>query len=420
MHVLWFTGVQLPAVSGTGLNRAGWQEGLRQALYQENPDLKLSIASFGSESYQPFEVENATYYNILREQLPVNRWKRMQESWKHRTFRSVDLSRILAVYQEVQPDMVFIFGTENPFGLLSDHFPVPTVISIQAVISGLVDNLFNGLTKNLMIQEFFSRETIIGQGIFHKWWTQKKHTRIEKEIYRKNNYFCGRTEWDHEWMKCLNSGARYFHIDRVLRDVFYHAEWDIGSSFEHRIFSLCGNAPFKGGITLVRALAYLIQDGNDQIKLRLAGVDSNSKIGKFICEMMKKFDLEDQVDLLGRLNSQQIIAEMQAARIFVLPTHMDNSPNSLAEAMILGMPCIASNAGGIPSMINDGVDGLLYPHTESVTLAEKIKTLISDPSSAQSLGRNARKIALERHNPSRIAKETMAVYDEVLNSEGDR
>ncbi len=111
MHVLWFTGVQLPAVSGTGLNRAGWQEGLRQALYQENPDLKLSIASFGSESYQPFEVENATYYNILREQLPVNRWKRMQESWKHRTFRSVDLSRILAVYQEVQPDMVFIFGT---------------------------------------------------------------------------------------------------------------------------------------------------------------------------------------------------------------------------------------------------------------------------------------------------------------------
>ena len=419
MHVLWFTGVQLPAVSGVGLNRAGWQEGLRQALYRENPDLKLSIASFGPESYKPFEVENATYYSILREQVPVNRWKRMLESWKHRTFRSVDLTRVLAVYQEVQPDMVFIFGTENPFGLLSNRFSVPTIISIQAVINGLVDNLFSGHPKNLMIREFFSRETIIGQGIFHKWWVQKKHTRIESEIYRKNKFFCGRTDWDHEWMKCLNSGARYFHIDRVLRDVFYHAEWDLGSSVEHRIFSLCGNASFKGSITLIQALAYLKQDGNDQIKLRLAGVDSSSKVGKYICEMMKKFDLADQVDLLGRINSQQIIAEMETARIFVLPSHMDNSPNSLAEAMIVGMPCIASNAGGIPTMINDGVDGLLYPHNESKTLAGKIKTLISDPTSAQSLGRNARKIALERHDPSRIAKETIAVYDEVINSEGD-
>jgi len=420
MHVLWFTGVQLPAVSGVGLNRAGWQEGLRKALHRENPDLKLSIASFGPESYKPFEDENATYYSIFREPLPVNRWKRMGESWKHRTFRSADLTRIMAVYQEVQPDMVFIFGTENPFGLISDHFSVPTVISIQAVISGLVDNLFNGLTKKMLVQEFFSRETIIGQGIFHRWWSQKKHTRIEKEIYRKNKYFCGRTDWDHEWMKCLNPGARYFHIDRVLRDVFYRAEWDLGSSSEYRIFSLCGNAPFKGGITLVRALAYLKQDGNDQIKLRLAGVDSNSTVGKYISEMTKKFDLEDQVDLLGRLNSQQIIDEMQDARIFVLPTHMDNSPNSLAEAMTLGMPCIASNAGGIPSMINDGVDGVLYPHPEPATLAEKIKTLLSDPSTAQTLGRNARKIALERHDPSRIAKEIMEMYNEVLNSEGDR
>ena len=410
----------MPAVSGVGLNRAGWQEGLRKALHRENPDLKLSIASFGPESYKPFEVENATYYSIFREPLPVNRWKRMGESWKHRTFRSADLTRIMAVYQEVQPDLVFIFGTENPFGLISDHFSVPTVISIQAVISGLVDNLFNGLTKNMLVQEFFSRETIIGQGIFHRWWSQKKHTRIEKEIYRKNKYFCGRTDWDHEWMKCLNPGARYFHIDRVLRDVFYRAEWDLGSSSEYRIFSLCGNAPFKGGITLVRALAYLKQDGNDQIKLRLAGVDSNSTVGKYISEMTKKFDLEDQVDLLGRLNSQQIIDEMQDARIFVLPTHMDNSPNSLAEAMTLGMPCIASNAGGIPSMINDGVDGVLYPHPEPATLAEKIKTLLSDPSTAQTLGRNARKIALERHDPSRIAKEIMEMYNEVLNSEGDR
>ena len=78
MHILWFTGVQLPAVTGEDLNRAGWQEGLRQALFRVYPEIKLSIASFGSDNYPPFTVENAAYYNIYRQPTLENRWKRGQ------------------------------------------------------------------------------------------------------------------------------------------------------------------------------------------------------------------------------------------------------------------------------------------------------------------------------------------------------
>ncbi len=418
MHVLWFTGVQLPAVTGAGLNRAGWQEGLRQALFRFYPDLKISIASFGSESYDLFQVENATYYNIFREGQTGNRWRRVLESWKHRTFKQEELTRIMEIYESVKPDLVFIFGAENPYGLLTDDFSVPTVISIQAVINGLVDNLFCGLTGWQLIREFFSRETVIGQGIFHKWWSQKKHARVERQIYQRNKYFCGRTDWDHNWMTRLNPAARYFHIDRVLRRPFYKAVWDIESSTDNQIFSLCGNAPFKGGITLIRALAYLKMNGHDQIRLRLAGVDPDSSVGKYISEILRDTGMENQIDLLGRLNPEQIINEMKTARVFVLPSHMDNSPNSLAEAMILGMPCIASNAGGVSSMIDDGHDGLLYPHTEIKTLAEKIKLLMKDHSLARSAGKNARESALERHNPSYIAGLTLAMYQEVLSLEG--
>ena len=60
MRVLWFTGVQLPAVTGEGLNRAGWQEGLRKALEDYAPEIEIVIASFGSEAYAPFTAGNAT------------------------------------------------------------------------------------------------------------------------------------------------------------------------------------------------------------------------------------------------------------------------------------------------------------------------------------------------------------------------
>lgn len=418
MNVLWFTGVQLPAVTGAGLNRAGWQEGLRRALYRYYPDLKISIASFGSESYEPIRAENATYYNIFRDQKSRNRWQRILDNWKHRSFKQEDLPRILEIYKLVQPDLVFIFGTENPFGLLTDQFSVPTVISIQAVINGLVGNMFYGFTGRQLLREFFSRETIIGQGTFHKWWSHKKHARVERQIYQQNKYFCGRTNWDHNWMTRLNPGARYFHIDRVLRDSFYKEEWELESSMENRIFSLCGNAPFKGGITLVRALAHIKKNGNDQIRLRLAGVDPDSTVGIYIAEILKQTGMENQVDLLGRINPDQIITEMKTARIFVLPSHMDNSPNSLSEAMILGMPCIVSNVGGVPSLVRDGKDGLLYPHTDLRALAKKIGQLNNNPSLARSLGKSAREIAQGRHDPSHIVKQTLAMYQEVLSSEG--
>ena len=407
-------------MTGAGLNRAGWQEGLRQALTRSYPDLKISIASFGSDDYQPIRKENVTYYNIFRGPVKGNRWQRVVESWKHRTFNQEDLSRIVEIYNLVEPDLVFIFGTENPFGLLADKFAAPTVISIQAVINGLVENLFFGLTGSQLIREFFSRQTLAGQGIFHKWWSQKKHARIEKQIYQRNKYFSGRTDWDQSWMKKLNPEAIYFHVDRVLREPFYKASWELKGSYDQRIFSLCGNAPFKGGITSARSLAYLKKKGSDQIKLRLAGVDPDSSVGLYINEILQENGMENQIDLLGRLNPDQIITEMKEARVFVLPSHMDNSPNSLAEAMILGMPCIASNAGGIPSIFQENMDGLLYPHNDIQALAEKITLVLNDSELALSLGDHARKQAQERHNPSRIAKSVLSMYQKVLSLEGAR
>ena len=417
MHILWFTGVQLPAVTGEDLNRAGWQEGLRQALFRVYPEIKLSIASFGSDNYPPFTVENAAYYNIYRQPTLENRWKRLINNWKHITYAQEELERIIEVYDSIQPDLVFIFGTENPFGLLASQFSVPAVVSIQAVLHGLVERILYGFSTVELLKELFSRETVMGTGIFHRWWALRKYLREEEIIYNSCRYFTGRTEWDKTWLKRLNPSATYFHIDRVLGDLYYQADWNLQQSNRDQIFTVSSNAPFKGGITLVRALVILKQRGYDNIQLRIAGINPASKVGKYIKKLVDKYNLQNQVTLLGRLQPGVIVKEMRQARLFVLPSHMDNSPNSLAEAMLLGMPCIASNAGGIPSMLKNRVEGILYNHRDIHALADAMEKILGDSELASSLGAQARKTAQIRHDPEKIARDTYHVYQEVLSSQ---
>ena len=415
MRILWFTGVQLPAVTGKDLSRAGWQEGLRRALNHYYPDLQLIIASFGTETYQPFSVENATYYNIYRKPVPNSRWKRIIKNWKHKPFDQEELNRCFDLYEQVKPDLVFIFGTENPFGLLSNRFDVPAVISIQAVFQGLVLRLFSGLSTLELLKEFFSKDTVLGKGPFHRWWTLKKYSRIEEKIYHRCQYFTGRTDWDRSWLNRLNPNATYFHIDRVLGDNYYHVNWNFPDSQENLIFSVSSNASFKGGITLVRALAELKSRGFEDIQLRLAGIDQASNIGKHISRIVKIHELHHQISMLGRLSQADIVAEMLKARLFVLPSHMDNSPNSLAQAMILGMPCLASDAGGIPSMLRDNEEGILYHHNDINALADQIERFFCEPDRALKLSIQARKTAQVRHDPERIAREMYLTYQEVLS-----
>ncbi len=183
MRILWFTGVQLPAVTGKKLDRAAWQEGLRKALNRYHPDLKLFIASFGAVQYDPFTDENATYYNIFREPPPGSRWKRLIKNWGHKTYQDDELGRCQQIIDFVQPDLIFIFGTENPFGLLADRLQVPVIISIQAVLSDLITHIFRGLTWVELLREIFSRKTLLGEGLLHRYLQLRILVKMEELIY---------------------------------------------------------------------------------------------------------------------------------------------------------------------------------------------------------------------------------------------
>ena len=98
------------------------------------------------------------------------------------------------------------------------------------------------------------------------------------------------------------------------------------------------------------------------------------------------------------------------ADVFVLPSYCENSPNSLGEAMLLGLPCVAARAGGIPDMMSEA-EGVLYaPPGAAHGLAQALAGVLSDTQHAADLGQAARRRALETHDPAANAAALLGIY----------
>ena len=104
------------------------------------------------------------------------------------------------------------------------------------------------------------------------------------------------------------------------------------------------------------------------------------------------------------------------AHVFVCPSSIENSPNSLGEAQILGVPCVATYCGGIPSMIQDDKSLLFYPFEEFEMLSEKIRAVFSNDGLSTSIGRSAVKEAESRHSRLNNLNSLLHIYQSAVSS----
>jgi glycosyltransferase involved in cell wall biosynthesis len=107
-----------------------------------------------------------------------------------------------------------------------------------------------------------------------------------------------------------------------------------------------------------------------------------------------------------------------ASHLVACPSTIENSPNSVAEAMILGAPVVAAHVGGVPDMVTHGSDGMTYQADAPYMLAHSISTVFDEPETAARMGARARARAALRHDPDRNARRTAGIYTEILNQEG--
>jgi glycosyltransferase involved in cell wall biosynthesis len=102
------------------------------------------------------------------------------------------------------------------------------------------------------------------------------------------------------------------------------------------------------------------------------------------------------------------------SHVFAISSYIENSPNSLCEAMLVGMPCAASYAGGIPSLVEEGKTGLFFPPGDAAVLAGKIRQIFLDDDLAVRLGSQARLEAMKRHSPEQVVNQLLTAYRKVI------
>jgi glycosyltransferase involved in cell wall biosynthesis len=121
-----------------------------------------------------------------------------------------------------------------------------------------------------------------------------------------------------------------------------------------------------------------------------------------------------QVVLLGQQPFSTLASLRRRAMITVICSRYENAPRTLIEAMSLGCPIVAARVGGIPEILRDGADGLLHSSGDSPDLAAKIVGLLTDPSQATELGRNAAARCEQEFHPTVIATRLVDYYRRVL------
>ena len=122
--------------------------------------------------------------------------------------------------------------------------------------------------------------------------------------------------------------------------------------------------------------------------------------------------LQDTVQLLGfRTDAQALI---QAGDIFVLPSLAEPFGLVILEAMALGRPVIATDAGGPPEIIENGETGLLVPPSDPPALAAAIRRLLTDRKATEAMGRRGRERFEARFTAARMAQDMLELYRRIL------
>ena len=166
----------------------------------------------------------------------------------------------------------------------------------------------------------------------------------------------------------------------------------------------------KGHHLLLKVLPEILKE--EKVKLVIIGFGSYLQKLK---DMAVKLGIENHVIFAGRVSDEELPKYYNLADIFAFPTlRMEGLPLVVPEAMACEKPVIASRIGGIPTVIENNMDGILIKPGNLKELKERIMEVLRDEELAKKLGKNARKKVVEKFNLDRMVEDTIKVYEEVL------
>ena len=417
MKVLWFTNTPCGA-SGRLTSQSissSWLSSLESVL-KKNSNIELHVAFYYKENINDFIYEGV-YYHPIYDNRNKSKLKILINNYREYFFgpRNHNIKNLLAVVYKVKPNLIHYHGTECEFGLLQKEFTnIPSVISLQGVLNSCYEKLYSGICSSIISRN----ESIISKLTCQTIKMSEKriaHGAIrELDILNISKNIIGRTDFDYHASLAISPNATYYKGNEILREEFYLSKWEKTTFNSQLTIATTISSGFYKGLEVILRTAINLNRINFKFKWIVIGQTENSRDAMIISKYLnQKFSLNN-IEMVGRKNAIEIVNILKQADLYCQTSHIENSPNSVCEAMLIGMPIIASYAGGTSSILENNKEGYLLQDGDSFSSAGAIIVLSKDFSKAQSWGINARKRALVRHNPERVAEEYYNIYQKIL------
>lgn len=413
MRILWFEVTRPLRYRQDGRVIGGWQDSL-ESLLAGVPDLELIVAFEGTaDDSQVKKIDGITYVPI---QVDYSWRERLSLRWSWDANAAKLIPPMVSIVKEYRPDLIHVFGVEWPFGLIAEHVDVPVVIHIQGALIPYSNANFPpgyGIRDCLSAIPWWNVKSRIGYRMRMK--KEVSWRRIEEKTWRVVGNYMGRTAWDEALSSVLHPGRRYFHVEEAIRPSFLKPDrsvWTGGRTGCVRLITT-GCSTFWKGPDMLLKTAHILKDSGVAFEWLVAG--EMPPMLKRTVEKHEGMKFEDnQVRFLGFVDPDTLAGLLIESTLYVHTAYVENSPNSICEAQLLGVPVISTNVGGIPSLLENGKEGVLVPANDPWQMAGAIMGLIADRKRMNAFSQASRIRAAARHSKDNVLSGLMACYSALI------
>ncbi len=428
MRVLWLCNIMLPAYAKAhGLEhsvREGWLSGCfnritKAALDDREITLGVCFPYDGQEMPDGEVIDGVSFYGFHAD---LNHPE---------VYDGIVENRFHAILDAFNPDVLHIFGTEFPHCLAMLRAfgnPNKALVGIQGVCGRIAEEYMAGIPeevqKSATLRDKIKEDTLIMQQ--EKYRIRGGH---EREALLLTGNVTGRTLFDKTEVSKINPQAHYYPLNETMRSSFYDGKWEEKNAVPHSIFLSQGDYPLKGFHFVLQAMpkilekypdAHLYVSGNNIIgrgQSKYPYFLRASAYGKYIKSLISAGKLKKHVTMVGMLDEEAMKQQFLRSSLYLCASVVENSPNSLGEAMLLGMPIVTAEVGGIPSLATSGKECLFFDKGDPEKLAEAVCQMWDEPVIAGVYGDNARKRALLTHDADTNYNRLLEIYRDIASKE---
>ena len=415
MRILWVSNMMPGALRQVLGNPPGWglwMDHVLSGIRQKDVTLRLLCPGQGAGT-----LEDGLEYALF---------------WEEKAYEySIDLENWFRdQLADFRPDVIHIWGTEYGHSLAAVQaagklgLGQRVVISIQGLVGIYAGHMLEGLPYRVCrgntLRNLLRRDNLLRQ--------QRDFEirgRMERRALELAPHVMGRTQWDKAITQQYHPGIHYHFCNETLREEFYQGTWQYDQCQKHRIFASSCVYPVKGFHYLLEAFT-IVLDRYPDATLSVAGdcffaptIKEKLRQQYYFRELerfCREKGLTERIEFLGPLDAEQMKQAYLESNVFALPSTIENSPNSLGEAMLLGVPCVAADVGGVRDLLHPG-EGFVYQSTAPYMLAHYIMEVFRLRQDAQQMGALASAHARRTHDPEKNLEALLTAYREIAGKE---